>query len=76
MAINQFFNPENEDIDNNLEVIVDKIVKAYSVENTTHDKDEKNDIIPRVRYFEMIKSVQKLWLYEEQQENRDSELIS
>lgn len=57
MAINKFFNPESEEIDDDLEVIVDEIIKAYSVRDITHEKDEENDIIPKIGYFEIIKSL-------------------
>lgn len=59
MAIRQFFNPQKEDINNNLEVIMDKIAKASSIDNRFHKIDEKNIVILKIRYFEVIKAFQK-----------------
>lgn len=76
MAIEQFLNPQEENIDNNVEVIIDEIAKAYSIGNKTHEMDEKDVIIPKVGYFEAIQALQKLCLYEKQNDNGDSEWIS
>ena len=65
MAIGQFLNLQGEEVDNDLEVIVDKIAKAYSIGDKTHETDEEDNVIPRVRYFEAIKAFKKLHLYEE-----------
>lgn len=76
MAIDQFLNPEGEEMDDDLEVIVDEIAKVYNTRDKTHETDEEDIVIPRVGYSETMKSLQKLRLYEEQHENGDSELIS
>ena len=76
MAIRQFLNPQGEKGDDDLEVIVDEIAKAYSIGDRTHETDEEDVVIPRVGYSEIMKALQKLCLYEEQHENGDSEWIS
>lgn len=76
IAINQFFNPEDEEVDDNLEVIVNGIAKADSAGDGTYEIDEKDIVILGFGYFETMKSLQKLWLYEKQQKKEDSELIS
>ncbi len=48
MAIGQFLNPQGEEVDDDLEVIVDKIAKAYSKDNRTHETDEEDVVIARV----------------------------
>lgn len=48
MAINRVLNLEGEEIDDDLEVIVDEIAKAYSIGDRTHETDEENIVIPRV----------------------------
>ncbi len=58
IGINQFLNPESEELDNDLKVIIDEIVKI-------HETDKINVVIYKEGYFETMKSFQKLWLYEE-----------
>ena len=76
MAIGQFLNPQEENVDDGIEVIVDEIAKAYSIGNRTHETDEEDVIVPKVGYSEAIQALQKLCLYEEQNDNGDSEWIS
>ena len=73
MAIGQFLNPQRKDIDDDLKIIVNEIAKAYSTGNKTHETNEEDDVIPKIRYSEVMKILQKLRLYEEQHVNRDSE---
>lgn len=51
MVMGQFFNLQEEDINNDLEIIIYKIVKAYNINNKTHKIVKKNVIISRIRYF-------------------------
>lgn len=60
MAIGQFLNPHKEKVDNDVEVIVDKIVKAYSTGDRTHETDEEDVIIPKVGYVEAMQAL-SLW---------------
>lgn len=55
---------------------MDKIAKIYDVKNKTYKIDVKNVVIIEVEYFEIIKSLQKFWLYEKQYKNRNNKLIS
>lgn len=57
MAIVQFFNLQREDINNDLEVIMDKIAKAYSRDNGTHKIDEEDIVILKVGYSEVMKAL-------------------
>ena len=57
MAIDQFLNPQGEEVDDDLEVIVDEIAKAYSVGDRTHETDEEDIVIPSVGYSEAMKSL-------------------
>lgn len=73
MAIGQFLNLREENIDDDMEVIVDEIAKAYNIGDRTHETDEEVVTIPKVGYSEAIQALQKLRLYEEQNDNGDSE---
>lgn len=55
MAIWQFLNLQGKEIDDDFEVIIDKIAKAYSIGNKTHKIDKENVVIPKVKYSEIIK---------------------
>lgn len=46
MAIEQVLNPEGEEVDDDLDVIVDEIAKAYSVGDRTHETNEEDVVIP------------------------------
>ncbi len=73
MAIEQFFNLQKKKVNDDLEIILDKIANTYSIRVKTYKIEEKNMVISKVRYFKPIKALQKLCLYEEQYQNRDSE---
>lgn len=45
---------------------MNKIAKAYNIGDKTHQIDKKNINIYKIKYFEVIKSFQKLWLYKKQ----------
>lgn len=72
MTIRQFFNLQEEKIDNDLKVIVDKITNAYSIDEKTYETDKEDVIILIIRYFEVIKTLWKLCLYKKKHKNRDS----
>lgn len=65
MVIDQFFNSKKKKIDNNVEVIIIKIIKAYSMGNKIHKIDEKDVIIPKVRYIKVMQAFHKLCLYKQ-----------
>ena len=54
------------------EIVVDKIVKAYSVGERLYETDEEDVIIPKVGYGEALQALQLLRLYEKQYEDGDS----
>lgn len=64
--------PKKKTVDN-LEIVIDKIIKANSMEDKTHEIDKKDDIIPGVGYIEEMQALHKLCFYEEQNDNWDSE---
>lgn len=64
MAIGQFHNPQKEKVDDDLEVIVDKIAKAYNIDNRIYETNEEDIIISKIEYSEAMKAFQKLCLYE------------
>ena len=73
MAIGQFLNLQGEEVDDDLEVIMNEIAKAYSTSNKTHETNEEDVVIPKLG---AMKAFQKLCLYKKQYENGDSEWIS
>lgn len=73
MAIGRFLNPEKEKVDNNVKVVIDKIVKAYGINDKTHKTDEEDMIIPKIRYTKVIQVMYKHSFYKEQNDNRNSE---
>lgn len=44
MVIGQFLNPEEKKIDNNIKIVVNKILKVYSIRNRNH-KTRKTELI-------------------------------
>lgn len=56
-AIGQFFNLQGKKIDDNLEVIVDKIAKIYSTGNKTYETYEEDIVIPKIGYSKAIKAL-------------------
>lgn len=74
MAIGQFLISREKNIDDDVEVIIDEIAKAYSIGHRTHERDEEDVTVPKVGYSEAMQALQKkLRLYEEQNDNGDSE---
>ena len=76
MSITQFLNPQEEDVYDTEEVLIDDIVNSYSREERAYETNEEDVIMPRIRHNEAILALQTLRLYEEQQDEGDSELIS
>lgn len=59
-----------------MKVVVNEIVKTYSIDDRTHETDEENMIIPKIGYTKAMQALHKLCLYEEQNVNEDSKLIT
>lgn len=57
IAIRQIFNLQGENIDKDLEVIIDEIAKAYSIDNSTYKINEEDVVISKIRYFKVIKTL-------------------
>lgn len=56
MAIGQFLNPRDENIDNDAEVIVDEIAKTYSIGDKTHETDEEDVVVPILKQYTFFKN--------------------
>lgn len=57
MVITQFLNPQEEKIDNDVEVDIDEIIITYSMTNPIHKTDDKNVIIAKIGYTEAIQAL-------------------
>jgi len=66
--INQFLNPEDENIEDLLEELDALVLAKYrpDIEAGSHKEEE---ILPQIRHGESIVALQKLCLYAEQQDN-------
>lgn len=53
-----------------------EITNAYIIGNSTYEIDEKNVIVAKVNYLEVMQAFEKLRVYEKQNENRDGKFIS
>ena len=54
MAIGQFLNPSEEEVDDESDEIVEVIAKAYSIGDRTHETDEEDVVMPRVSHAEAL----------------------
>lgn len=63
IVINQFLNLKDKNVDDNLKVSVDKILKADSIGNNTYKTDKKDVIIFWIEYSKIMKFFQKFLLY-------------
>lgn len=59
MAIGQFLNPREKNIDDDVEVIIDEIAKAYRIGDRTHERDEEDVTVPKVGYSGAMQALQK-----------------
>ena len=76
MSINQFLNPEDKEVYDTDDIVVDDIVAAYSTEERAYETDEEDVPQRRILAKEAIEALQTLRLYEEQQDDGDSRFIS
>lgn len=56
MAIQQFFKLQEKKLNNNLEVIINKIAKVYNISNKTYKIDRENIIISKFEYSKVMKA--------------------
>lgn len=63
---------QEKNINDDLKIIINKIVKIYSINNKTYKINKKDIIIFRIRYFIEIKAFQKYYLYKKQYKNRNN----
>lgn len=57
MVIRQFLNFNKKKIDDKSDKIVEKIAKAYSIENKTHKTDEQDIVISRLSYTKAFQAL-------------------
>ena len=76
MNVARFLNPADEDVDDKEEDIVNVIAAAYSHEERAYETDEENVPVARVKDSEALQLLERLRLYEEQQDNRDDVLVT
>jgi hypothetical protein len=76
MLIDQFLNPKDEKVYDNEEVHVDDIIHAYSTEERAYETEEEDVVVEKIAYQHAISALQTLRLYEEQQDQSDSEAIT
>lgn len=57
MTTGQFLNPKKENINNDVEVIVDEIAKAYSIGDKTNEINQQDLIISKVSYLEVMQAL-------------------
>lgn len=76
MAIWQFLNSIEKQIDNKSGEILERIIKAYSIGDRYYQTDDKDVVIFRVNYSEVFQALQTFWFFKEQHKKRYSELIA
>ena len=75
MRIQNFLNPADEVVDDTDEDPINSITKVYDRQERVEETDEEVEEIPKIQTPEALKALQYLRLYEEQQEDGDSEVI-
>ena len=66
MDINQFLNPADEQVDDDLMSIDDAILCQFSQENEDQEEDDNGHVLPQILAPEALESLYKLQLHEEQ----------
>lgn len=74
MDITSFLNPEEETIQDSSDDITERIAAEFDPPIDA-ESDEEEEILPRVTYQDALDSLQKLRLFEEQQEDGQASLI-
>ncbi|KKA17805.1 hypothetical protein T310_8250 [Rasamsonia emersonii CBS 393.64] len=74
MDIDQFLNPIDEVVEDSIEQLDDQILAQFGPEIEA-ESDEEIEVLPRITISEALEALKRLRLYEEQQEEGDSELI-
>ena len=75
MDINQFLNPADEQVDDDLMSIDDAILCQFSQENEDQEEDDDGCVLPQILAPEALESLYKLQLHEEQQVEANQDLI-
>ena len=75
MDINQFLNPADEQVDDDLMSIDDAILCQFSQENEDQEEDDNGHVLPQILAPEALESLYKLQLHEEQQVEANQDLI-
>ena len=77
LLISQFINPLDEVIEDTLEEILTSIIERYAEtlnDDDSSNEEEEEDIIPIV-YSDVLKALETLTLYEQQQQDSQNEVI-
>lgn len=76
MEINQFLNPLDERVDDDLMTVDDIVLSQYAPSNIEDEEDDDNwEPLPQITAADALESLYKLRLYEEQQVDADKGLI-
>lgn len=59
MKIRQFLNFKYKNVDNDIEIVIDEIIKAYSISNKTYKIDKKDVIMPKIGYLKIMQTLKK-----------------
>lgn len=57
MAIRQFLNSSEEEVDDESNEIVERIAKTYNTGDRTHETDEEDIVIPRISHAEALQAL-------------------
>lgn len=52
----QFLNLQKKNVDNDIDVILEKIINVYNIDNRTYVADEKNVIVPKICYLKTMQA--------------------
>ncbi len=75
MNINNFIDPIEEATTNEPENIIEHIAAQFGPERDA-ESDEEDIEQPKIKISEALAALQQLWLYEEQQKDGDSSVLS
>ena len=76
MNVARFLNPIDKDVDDKEEDMVNVIAAAYSQEERAYETDKENVPVLCVKDSEALQLLERLQLYEEQQDDGDNVLVT
>lgn len=75
MDINQFLNPENEQVHDGLMSIDDAVLSQFSIPEDPDPEEEDITPLPAIQAADALEALYKLQLHEEQQVDGDQHLL-